>query len=47
MRPYAGQVAQWIGPYTTAEMDGVNATIVKGRKFIKVHVNRLKQFFFE
>jgi hypothetical protein len=37
--------AQWIGPYTITEMDGVNATIVKGRKFIKVHVNRLKPFF--
>ena len=37
--------AQWIGPYTIAEMDGENATIVKGRKFIKVHVNRLKPFF--
>lgn len=34
-------------PYTIAEMDGVNATIVKGRKFIKVPVNRLKPFFYE
>jgi len=38
--------AQWIGPYTITEMDEVNATIVRGRKSTKVHVNRLKPFFF-
>ena len=38
--------AQWIGPYTITEMDEVNATIVRGRRSTKVHVNRLKPFFF-
>ena len=37
--------AQWIGPFTITEMDGVNATIVRGRRSIKVHVNRVKPFF--
>ena len=37
--------AQWIGPYTITEMDKVNATIAKGRKLVKVHINRLKPFY--
>jgi len=36
--------AQWIGPYTVTEIDKVNATISRGRKVTKVHVNRLKPF---
>ena len=37
--------AQWVGPYVVLRVDGVNATIKKGRSTIKVHVNRLKPFF--
>lgn len=37
--------AQWIGPYTVLAVDGVNATIKRGRNSIKVHVNRLKPFY--
>jgi hypothetical protein len=37
--------AQWIGPYTVTEIDKVNATIIKGRKFMKVHINCLKPFY--
>jgi len=37
--------AQWIGPYTITEIDKVNATISRGRKVTKVHVNRLKPFY--
>ena len=37
--------AQWIGPYTVLAIDGVNATIKRGRNTIKVHVNRLKPFY--
>ena len=37
--------AQWIGPYTITEMDKVNATIARGRKLVKVHINRLKPFY--
>lgn len=37
--------AQWIGPYEIVGMDRVNATIKKGRRLIKVHVNRLKPFY--
>ena len=37
--------AQWIGPYTITEIDKVNATIARGRKLTKVHVNRLKPFY--
>jgi len=33
--------AQWIGPYTITEIDKVNATITRGRKVTKVHVNCL------
>jgi hypothetical protein len=35
---------KWIGPYTITEIDKVNATITRGRKVTKVHVNRLKPF---
>jgi len=34
--------AQWLGPYTVTEIDKVNATIARGRKLVKVKVNRLK-----
>jgi transposase InsO family protein len=37
--------AQWVGPYVVLEVEGVNATIKKGRTIIKVHTNRLKPFF--
>ena len=37
--------SQWIGPYYVVELNKVNATIRKGRKLIKVHVNRLKPFY--
>ena len=37
--------AQWVGPYIVLGVDGVNATIKKGRTTVKVHVNRLKPFF--
>jgi len=37
--------SQWIGPYEVVEVNKVNATIKKGRKLIKVHVNRLKPFY--
>jgi len=36
--------AQWIGPYTVTDMDKVNATIARGRKSVKVHINRLQPF---
>jgi hypothetical protein len=36
--------AQWIGPYNI-ELDKVNATIARGRKLTKVHVNHLKPFY--
>ena len=37
--------SQWIGPYEVVEVNKVNATIKKGHKLIKVHVNRLKPFY--
>jgi len=37
--------AQWIGPYVITEMDKVNATITRGHKSTRVHVNRLKPFY--
>jgi hypothetical protein len=37
--------AQWVGPYVVLAVDGVNATIKKGRSTIKVHINHLKPFF--
>jgi len=37
--------AQWLGPYTITEIDKVNATIARGHKLVKLHVNRLKQFY--
>jgi hypothetical protein len=36
---------QWIGPYTITEIDKVNATVTRGCKVTKVHVNRLKPFY--
>jgi len=36
---------QWIGPYTITEIDKVNATITRGHKVTKVHVNCLKPFY--
>ena len=36
--------APWIGPYTITALDKVNATIARGRKLVKVHINRLKPF---
>ena len=36
--------SQWIGPYEVVEVNRVNATIRKGRKLMKVHLNRLKHF---
>jgi len=37
--------AQWIGLYTITEIDKVNATLTRGRKVTKVHVNHLKPFY--
>ena len=37
--------SQWIGPYEVVEVNKVNAAVRKGRKLIKVHVNRLKPFY--
>jgi len=37
--------AQWIGPHTTTEIGKVNGTIARGRKLVKVHINRLKPFY--
>jgi hypothetical protein len=37
--------AQWIGPYAVLAVDGVNATIKRGRNTMKVHVSRLKPFY--
>ena len=37
--------SQWIGPYEVVEVNKVNATIKKGRRLIKVHLNRLKPFY--
>ena len=37
--------AEWIGLYEVVELNKVNATIKRGRKLIKVHVNRLKPFY--
>jgi len=37
--------AKWIGPYVITELDKVNATIARGRKATKVHLNRLKPFY--
>ena len=36
--------AKWVGPFVVLRVDGVNATIIKARSTIKVHVNRLKPF---
>jgi transposase InsO family protein len=37
--------SQWLGPYKIISMDGVNATIKKGRHSQKVHLNWLKPFY--
>jgi hypothetical protein len=37
--------SQWIGPYTVVEVDKVNLTISRGRKLLKVHINRVKPFY--
>ena len=37
--------AKWIGPYNVLAVEGVNATIKRGRDAVKVHVNRLKPFY--
>jgi len=37
--------SQWIVPCDVVEVNKVNATIRKGHKLIKVHVNRLKPFY--
>ena len=36
--------AQWLRPYTITEMDKVNATIARGCKSVKMHINQLKPF---
>jgi hypothetical protein len=38
--------SQWIGPYEVLGLDRVNATIKRGRRIQKVHVNRLKPFYY-
>jgi ribosomal protein S25 len=35
---------QWVGPYTITEINKVNATIARGCRSTKVHINRLKPF---
>jgi hypothetical protein len=37
--------APWIGLYTITDVDKVNATIAKGGKLTRVHVNRLRPFY--
>jgi hypothetical protein len=37
--------AQWIGPYTVLAVEGVNATIKRGRNSVRVHLNLLKPFY--
>jgi hypothetical protein len=37
--------AKWIGPYLVLAIDGVNATIKRGKTAVKFHVNRLKPFY--
>jgi hypothetical protein len=37
--------AKWIGPYVLTELEKANATITRGLKSIKVHINRLKAFY--
>jgi hypothetical protein len=36
---------QYIGPYEVLSVNGVNATIKKGRTTQQVHINRLKPFY--
>jgi len=37
--------AQWLVPYTIPEIHKVNATIARGRKLVKVKINRLEPFY--
>jgi hypothetical protein len=37
--------SQWLGPYEVIWLDRVNATLKKGRRIQKVHLNRLKPFY--
>jgi len=37
--------AKWIGPYVFLTVEGVNATITRGKEAVKVHTNRLKPFY--
>jgi hypothetical protein len=37
--------AKCIGPYVVLAVDGVNATIKRGRDAVKVHINRLKPVY--
>jgi hypothetical protein len=37
--------AKWIGPYVVLAVEGVNATIKRGRDAVKVHINRVKPFY--
>jgi hypothetical protein len=37
--------AKWIGPHAVLAVEGVSATIKRGREAIKVHTNRLKPFY--
>jgi hypothetical protein len=36
--------SQWIGPYETVTVDRVNATIKRGKRLQKVHINRVNPF---
>jgi hypothetical protein len=37
--------AKLIGPHVVLAVDGVNATVKRGRTAVKIHVNRLKPFY--
>lgn len=38
--------SQWRGPFTVVDVQGPNVIIrLKGKKCIKVHTNRLKEFY--
>jgi hypothetical protein len=37
--------AKWMRPYVVLAVEGVNATIKRGRNAVKVHLNRLKPFY--
>ena len=36
---------KWIGPYVVLVLEGVNATIKRGRDAVKVHINWLKPLY--